>query len=146
MELLQQDQTAGKYAHMLREILRKMSKNDSDLKLKSLETVLKLGESILIDSENKKSNERNISPDKRNNFNESSNPNKFKNSINAKRKESPVKNKNFELVKDFEVKSLSVNKSPVKSQPIIQSNSNKDVKGKIPNVSKTPKKAFGHPI
>lgn len=45
-ELLQQGKGTGQYAQMLREILRKMSKDDSQLQLKSLEQVLQLGHSI----------------------------------------------------------------------------------------------------
>ena len=74
MELLQQGQTAGKYAQMLREILRKMSKDDSKVaslilecmydrdpqssllfsgkvRLKALEDVIQLGNSIAIAEE-----------------------------------------------------------------------------------------------
>ena len=74
MELLQQGQTAGKYAQMLREILRKMSKDDSkvaslilecmydgdtrssslfygQVRLKALEDVIQLGNSIAIAEE-----------------------------------------------------------------------------------------------
>lgn len=46
-ELLEQGQSAGKYAQTLREILRKMSKDDSKVNLKSLEQVLRLGQTIV---------------------------------------------------------------------------------------------------
>ena len=45
-ELLQQGKGTGQYAQMLREILRKMSKDDTQLQLKSLEQVLALGHNI----------------------------------------------------------------------------------------------------
>jgi hypothetical protein len=44
---LQQGHNPGKYASMLRDILRKMSKDDSHVRLKSLEQVLKLGQDIV---------------------------------------------------------------------------------------------------
>ncbi len=43
---MQQGKGTGQYAQMLREILRKMSKDDSQLQLKSLEQVLQLGHNI----------------------------------------------------------------------------------------------------
>lgn len=43
---MEQGQSAGRYAQMLREILRKMSKDDSRVQLKSLEQVLQLGQNI----------------------------------------------------------------------------------------------------
>lgn len=45
-ELLQLGQGTGQYAQMLREILRKMSRDDSTLQLRSLEQVLALGHSL----------------------------------------------------------------------------------------------------
>ena len=45
--MLQQGHNPGKYAQMLREILRKMSKDDSHVRLKSLEQVLQLGQNIV---------------------------------------------------------------------------------------------------
>ncbi|KAJ1420040.1 hypothetical protein B484DRAFT_133002 [Ochromonadaceae sp. CCMP2298] len=45
-ELMQQGHGTGQYAAMLRDILRKMSRDDSQLQLKSLEQVLQLGHSI----------------------------------------------------------------------------------------------------
>ena len=46
-ELWQRGASAGKYAQSLREILRKMSKDDSKVKVDSLKEVLKLGELIV---------------------------------------------------------------------------------------------------
>lgn len=43
---MQQGKGTGQYAQMLREILRKMSKDDTQLQLKSLEQVLALGHNI----------------------------------------------------------------------------------------------------
>jgi hypothetical protein len=51
---LQQGHSPGKYAQMLREILRKMSKDDSHVRLRSLEQVIKLGENIVEESEEKR--------------------------------------------------------------------------------------------
>lgn len=45
-ELMAQGQSAGVYAQSLREILRKMSRNDSKVQIKSLEAVLQLGYDI----------------------------------------------------------------------------------------------------
>jgi hypothetical protein len=45
-EMLQQGQSAGKYAQTLREILRNMDKGDKNYKLESLEEVLRLGHAI----------------------------------------------------------------------------------------------------
>ncbi len=47
---------------MLRDILRKMSKDDSHVKLKSLEQIIKLGENIVQESEEKKKVIRSVSP------------------------------------------------------------------------------------
>lgn len=63
MELLQQGHNPGKYAQMLREILRKMSKDDANVRLRSLEQVLLLGQNIVQqDSEEKKKKEVNVGP------------------------------------------------------------------------------------
>ena len=45
-DLLDQGQSIGKYAQSLREILRKMSRDESDVKLHSLQKIMELGESI----------------------------------------------------------------------------------------------------
>ena len=45
-DLLNQGETVGAYAQSLREMLRMMSKDDTDIKLDSLEKILELGESI----------------------------------------------------------------------------------------------------
>ena len=45
-DLLQQGQSAGKYAQTLREILRKVNKDDSSMQRETLEEVLRLGQSI----------------------------------------------------------------------------------------------------
>ena len=47
-QLLQQGQSAGKYAQTLRSILRTMDKKDSSVQLESLEQVLKLGHAIAL--------------------------------------------------------------------------------------------------
>lgn len=48
---------------MLRDILRKMSKDDSHVRLKSLEQIIKLGENIVSESEEKKkTTQRSLSP------------------------------------------------------------------------------------
>ncbi len=65
-DLLEQGQSAGMYAQMLREILRKMSKDDSKVQLRSLEQVLQLGQNIanIESSERKKSASAGGSPAK----------------------------------------------------------------------------------
>lgn len=45
--MLQQGQSPGRYAAMLRDILRKMSRDDSNVRIKSLEQVLKLGQELV---------------------------------------------------------------------------------------------------
>jgi hypothetical protein len=63
LELLQQGHNPGKYAQMLREILRKMSKDDANVRLRSLEQVLLLGQNIVQqDSEEKKKKAVNAGP------------------------------------------------------------------------------------
>jgi hypothetical protein len=52
--MLQQGHDPGKYAAMLRDILRKMSKDDSHVRLKSLEQVLKLGQDIVNQDQDEK--------------------------------------------------------------------------------------------
>ena len=47
-QMLQQGQSAGKYAQTLRSILRTMNKEDSSVQLESLEQVLKLGHAIAL--------------------------------------------------------------------------------------------------
>lgn len=47
VELLQQGHSAGVYAQSLRDLLRKMSRKNSKMQLKSLEDVIRLGENIL---------------------------------------------------------------------------------------------------
>lgn len=47
IELLQQGHSAGQYAQTLRDLLRRMSKKNSNLQLKTLEDIIKLGESIV---------------------------------------------------------------------------------------------------
>lgn len=46
-EMLQQGQSPGRYAAMLRDILRRMSRDDSKVRIKSLEQVLALGQEIV---------------------------------------------------------------------------------------------------
>lgn len=46
-EMLQAGQSPGKYAAMLRDILRKMSRDDSHVRIRSLEQVLQLGQEIV---------------------------------------------------------------------------------------------------
>jgi hypothetical protein len=47
-DLLESGQSAGKYAQGLREILRKMAKDDSKVQVQSLEQVIKLGQEIIV--------------------------------------------------------------------------------------------------
>lgn len=47
VELLQQGHSAGQYAQTLRDLLRRMSRKNSNLQLKTLEDIIKLGESII---------------------------------------------------------------------------------------------------
>jgi len=54
LELLQQGHNPGKYAQMLREILRKMSKDDANVRLRSLEQVLLLGQNIVMQDSDEK--------------------------------------------------------------------------------------------
>lgn len=51
-DLLESGQSAGKYAQGLREILRKMAKDDSKVQVQSLEQVLKLGQEIIVKESN----------------------------------------------------------------------------------------------
>lgn len=46
LELLEQGVSAGMYAQSLRDILRKMSRDNSDLQLKSIQQILDLGDKI----------------------------------------------------------------------------------------------------
>ena len=53
-ELMNMGQDTGKYAQMLREILRKMNKGDSNIHLKSLEKIIKLGNDLVKKEEKNK--------------------------------------------------------------------------------------------